>query len=73
MTFTHPDDIEEDGNVSGHGPWTFLEPSTEIVQKHYVSARVHELNSDADQGREKTIDLLLTEYADEIKGKSREK
>ena len=53
MTFTEPDDIEEDGNVSGEGPWKFAQPSAQVIQKHYVNARVHELNRDADRHRDR--------------------
>ena len=67
-----PDEIEEDGDLSG-GPWKFTQPSAQVIQKHYVNARVHELNKAAEEGREKTIDQILIRYADQIKGKSREK
>ena len=68
-----PDEIEEDGDASGEGPWKFAQPSAQVIQKHYVNARVHELNKAGDDGREKTIDEILKRYADQIKGKSREK
>ena len=54
------------------GPWKLTEPSSQVVQQHYVNARVREINSNfGDRYREETIDALLTDYAAEIKGQSR--
>jgi len=75
MPNTYPVDIEEDGDGSGEGrvPWKLTQPSAHVIQKHYVNARVHEINQEADQGREKTIDQILIDYADQIRGMSRAK
>jgi hypothetical protein len=73
MTITDPDEIEEDGNVSGEGPWKFAQPSAQVIQKHYVNARVHELNRDADRHRDETVHALLKDYGAQIKWQTRAK
>jgi hypothetical protein len=73
MSIIHPDDIEEDGDVSGEGPWKFAQPSAHVIQKHYVNARVHELNREADRYRDETAEAIMKVHASELKGQTRAK
>ena len=59
-------------DIDIQGPWSLARPSPQVIQQHYVQARVHEINMTmGDKNREATIDLLLGVCASQIKGTSK--